>query len=209
MSSWSAAGGCRLRPGSATAMGRSGLAQISRWSTSNATHVWKPLLHEVAAGRMDADAHDLDYLAIAHWHHFRFRQGAICGPRSRAPRDHAGRGDLDADGEEILPRRALPYDTLVHLRRQREQRFRRSRRGAASDLPRYARAMPSASIAGCCAACVRADGRAAAGAPAHVDIVIIGAGATGVELAAEIRADHPRARRLRSRSSQSRAATSG
>jgi NADH dehydrogenase FAD-containing subunit len=27
----------------------------------NATHVWKPLLHEVAAGRMDADAHDLDY----------------------------------------------------------------------------------------------------------------------------------------------------
>ena len=45
----------------------------------NATHVWKPLLHEVAAGRMDADAHALDYLAIAYWHHFRFRQGAICG----------------------------------------------------------------------------------------------------------------------------------
>jgi len=37
------------------------------------------------------------------------------------------------------------------------------------------------------AACVRADDRAAAGDPVGVDIVIIGAGATGVELAAEIR----------------------
>jgi NADH dehydrogenase len=37
------------------------------------------------------------------------------------------------------------------------------------------------------AVCVRADGRAARGVPAHVHIVIIGAGATGVELAAEIR----------------------
>ena len=41
--------------------------------------MWKPLLHEVAAGRMDADAHDVDYLAIAHWHGFRFRQGAVAG----------------------------------------------------------------------------------------------------------------------------------
>jgi len=35
--------------------------------------------------------------------------------------------------------------------------------------------------------CVRADGRAAGGSKAQVHIVIIGAGATGVELAAEIR----------------------
>ena len=37
------------------------------------------------------------------------------------------------------------------------------------------------------AACVRADDEAAQGKLARVDIVIIGAGATGVELAAEIR----------------------
>jgi len=29
------------------------------------THMWKPLLHEVAAGRMDADAHDVNYLAFS------------------------------------------------------------------------------------------------------------------------------------------------
>ena len=32
------------------------------------THLWKPLLHEVAAGSMDLDDHALDYLAQAHWH---------------------------------------------------------------------------------------------------------------------------------------------
>ena len=41
------------------------------------THLWKPLLHEVAAGRMDSDAHGVDYLALGYWHHFRSRQGVI------------------------------------------------------------------------------------------------------------------------------------
>ena len=47
----------------------------SRWSITDASHLWKPLLHEVAAGRVDADVHDVDYFALAYWHHFRFRQG--------------------------------------------------------------------------------------------------------------------------------------
>ena len=49
-----------------------------------ATHVWKPLLHEVAAGRMDADAHEVDYPALAYRHGFRFRQGAMLGARPGA-----------------------------------------------------------------------------------------------------------------------------
>src|SRR5688572_6546013 len=43
------------------------------------THLWKPLLHEVAAGSMDVDEHALDYLAQAHWHHFRYRFGEMVG----------------------------------------------------------------------------------------------------------------------------------
>src|SRR5262249_31523808 len=67
----------------------------------NATHVWKPLLHEVAAGRMNADSHALDYPAIAYWHHFRFKQGALRGL------DRAGKQVLldrvkGPQGEEIL-----------------------------------------------------------------------------------------------------------
>ena len=77
-----------------------------------ATHVWKPLLHEVAAGRMDAAAHDLDYLALAHWHHFRFQQGAFAR-LDRARHEVTIDRIVDEDGEEILPVRVLPYDTLV------------------------------------------------------------------------------------------------
>ena len=76
------------------------------------THVWKPLLHEVAAGRMDAAAHDLDYLALAHWHHFRFQQGAL-GRLDRARHEVTIERVIDEDGEEILPVRVLPYDTLI------------------------------------------------------------------------------------------------
>ena len=43
------------------------------------THMWKPLLHEVAAGSMDVHAHQLDYLAQARWHHFTFCHGPVEG----------------------------------------------------------------------------------------------------------------------------------
>jgi NADH dehydrogenase len=32
------------------------------------THIWKPLLHEVAAGSMDPNTHQLEYVAQARWH---------------------------------------------------------------------------------------------------------------------------------------------
>jgi len=151
----------------------------------NATHVWKPLLHEVAAGRMDADAHALDYLAIAYWHHFRFRQGAVLG-LDRARREIMLDAVVGPDGEEILPQRTLPYDTLVLCLGSVSNDF--GVPGASqhpisldtlNDAERFHRRL--------LAVCVRADGRAASGSPAQVNIVIIGAGATGVELAAEIR----------------------
>ncbi len=37
------------------------------------THIWKPMLHAVAAGSMNAGAHELNYMAQARWHHFRFQ----------------------------------------------------------------------------------------------------------------------------------------
>ena len=48
------------------------------------THVWKPLLHEVAAGSMDPGEYELNYLAQAHWHGFRYRLGEMIG-LDRAP----------------------------------------------------------------------------------------------------------------------------
>jgi NADH dehydrogenase len=42
-------------------------------------HMWKPLLHEVAAGSLDRGENELDYLAQAHWHHFTYRFGEMNG----------------------------------------------------------------------------------------------------------------------------------
>ena len=148
-------------------------------------HLWKPLLHEVAAGRMDAAAHDVDYLALGYWRHFRFRQGAIVAL------DRAGRkltlGAVDDDeGKLMLPERVLAYDTLILCIGSTTNDFGVPGVAAnaisldtAIDADRFHRRL--------LAACVRADDEAAQGKLARVDIVIIGAGATGVELAAEIR----------------------
>ena len=149
------------------------------------THVWKPLLHEVAAGRMDADAHDVNYLAVAHWHGFRFRQGAVAGI-DRARHELKVHAVQDDDGQEMLPERSISYDMLVFCVGSTSNDFgvpgvatHAISLDTAQDAKRFHRKL--------LAACVRADDRAAAGDPVGVDIVIIGAGATGVELAAEIR----------------------
>ena len=164
--------------------GRDGSVQVTLVD-ANATHVWKPLLHEVAAGRMDADAHDLDYLAIAHWHGFRFRQGAVSA-LDRGRREITIDAVVSVDGEAVLPQRKLGYDTLVICVGSVSNDF--GIPGVArhpisldtlADAERFHRKL--------LAACVRADARASEGLPARVNIVIIGAGATGVELAAEIR----------------------
>ena len=178
------AGGLPLATRLGERFGRRGRADVTLVD-QNATHLWKPLLHEVAAGRMDADAHDLDYLAIAHWHHFRFRQGTVTGI-DRARREIMLSEVRDDDGAAMLPARVLPYDTLIICVGSVSNDFRVP--GVAEhaavldtlrDAERFHRRLLSA--------CVRADARAAAGKPTGVAVVIIGAGATGVELAAEIR----------------------
>jgi NADH dehydrogenase len=178
------AGGLPLATRLGDRYGRKGPVQVTLVDR-NATHVWKPLLHEVAAGRMDADAHDLDYPAIAHWHGFRFMQGALAG-LDRARREVMLDALRSTDGEEILPRRTLGYDTLIVCVGSISNDF------GVPGVGQYAIALDMQEDAErfhrrLLAACVRADARAAAGAPADVSIVIIGAGATGVELAAELR----------------------
>ena len=149
------------------------------------THVWKPLLHEVAAGSMDVESHDIDYLALARWHHFRFRQGRIAS-LDRGRHEVRIAAVVDEDGEEILPERVLGYDTLILCIGSVSNDF--GIPGVAQyamgiDTPRDAQRFHRKLLA----ACVRADARKAASGEGAVRIVIIGGGATGVELAAEIR----------------------
>ena len=161
--------------------GRATVTLVDRYPT----HLWKPLLHEVAAGRMDADLHDVDYFLMAHWHRFRFRVGAVTG-LDRARRELRLGAVHDDEGVEILPAGAVPYDTLVFCVGSVSNDFgvpgiatRAISLDTAADAVRFHSRLV--------AACLRAEGRAARGESAVVNIVIIGGGATGVELAAEIR----------------------
>ena len=72
------AGGLELATKLGNRFGRRGKAQIELIDKARA-HLWKPLLHEVAAGSMDLGVHELNYLAQSHWHHFRFRLGEMIG----------------------------------------------------------------------------------------------------------------------------------
>jgi NADH dehydrogenase len=70
------AGGLELATRLGDTLGRRGRAEITLVDKAGA-HLWKPLLHEIAAGSMDLAEHELGYLAQAHWHHFRYAPGEM------------------------------------------------------------------------------------------------------------------------------------
>ena len=72
------AGGLELATRLGNKWGKRGKAQIELVDKSR-THLWKPLLHEIAAGSMDLGVHELNYLAQSYWHHFRYRLGEMVG----------------------------------------------------------------------------------------------------------------------------------
>ncbi len=79
---------------------------------SSRTHLWKPLLHEVAAGSLNSNEDELSYMAHAHWHHFRFRLGRMDGI-DRKKQEITLAPTLDDEGNEYIPRRSFRYDTLI------------------------------------------------------------------------------------------------
>ena len=147
----------------------------------NRTHLWKPLLHEVAAGSMDIHQHQLDYLAQARWHHFTFVLGEL-GGLDRQSRHVEVEAVHDEQGEEVLPRRRIAYDTLVLAIGSESNDFGTPgvRENAFTiDNAWQAHLFHRRLVNACFRANFAADGRV-------IDIAIVGAGATGVELAAEL-----------------------
>src|SRR5207244_4507879 len=95
------AGGLELATRLGNSLGKRGRAQIELIDKSR-THLWKPLLHEIAAGSMDLGVHELDYLAQSYWHHFRFRLGEIIDlNRERREVQVAAVVDAGATGVEL------------------------------------------------------------------------------------------------------------
>jgi NADH dehydrogenase len=177
------AGGLELATRLGNRLGRRGKAHVTLIDRRHA-HLWKPLLHEVAAGSMDLGMHQLDYLAQAHWHGFVFRLGGLIGI-DRSRRTVRVSRYLDAEGREVLPERELDYDTLVVAIGSLTNDF--GTRGVKAhaiplDTPEQAQRFQTRLVN----ACLRANTQAGPLLPGQLNVAIIGAGATGTELAAEL-----------------------
>ena len=177
------AGGLELVTGLGDKLGRRGKAEITLVDRTR-THLWKPLLHEVAAGSMDLDDHALDYLAQAHWHHFRYRVGELIGLDRKARQIRLG-ATHDEDGRLVTPERAVPYDILVLAIGSRSNDFGTpgvAGHAIALDTPEQATRFHRRLVN----ACLRAHTQAEPVRPGQLHVAIIGAGATGTELSAEL-----------------------
>ena len=177
------AGGLELATRLGDTLGRRGRAEITLIDR-NRTHVWKPKLHEIAAGSMDMSAHEVSYLAQAHWHHFRWRVGAMVG-LDRARREVLVAPYVDDEGQQVTAQRVFGYDTLVVSIGSLSNDFgtpgvaeHAMKLETAADAQRFRTRVINA--------CIRAHAQATPLRPEQLKVAIIGAGATGVELAAEL-----------------------
>jgi NADH dehydrogenase len=152
----------------------------------NRTHVWKPLLHEVAAGSLDANLDEVGYRSHCHRWGYRYFLGTL-ESIDRATRRVVLAPLLDEDGSELIGAHTIRYDYLVLAVGSVTNDF---------------------GIPGVAEHCLFLDDRAGAdrfrnrlldhclrvsrtmssrpNADEHVRIAIVGGGATGVELAAEL-----------------------
>lgn len=177
------AGGLELVTRLGDFLGRRGKAEVTLVDKAR-THLWKPLLHEVAAGSMDLDDHALDYLAQAHWHHFRYRVGELIG-LDRGAREIRLGATHDEDGRLVTPERTVPYDILVLAIGSRSNDFGTpgvARHAIALDTPEQATRFHRRLVN----ACLRAHTQTEPVRPGQLHVAIIGAGATGTELSAEL-----------------------
>lgn len=147
----------------------------------NRNHIWKPLLHEVATGSLDVDTDGVAYRAHSAKHYYQFQLGCMVGmdPESKHIKLEAL---YDEKGRQVVPARQIPYDTLVMAVGSvsndfgtpgvAEQCYFLDSHGQAARfqqalLNQFLRIQQS-------------------GADTRLKLAIVGGGATGVELAAEL-----------------------
>ena len=179
------AGGLALATQLGKRLGKKGLANITLVDAAR-THVWKPLLHQLAAGSFDTHAEEIEYLAQARWNHFKFRLGNLVGI-DRLNQTVQLAASYDEAGREITPDQQLGYDTLVLALGSQTNDF--GTPGAAEhtiklDSPQAAKRFNDRLIN----ACIRAQAVPRSAGSGRLTVAIVGGGATGVELAAELHA---------------------
>ncbi len=176
-------GGLELATALGRKLGKKGTASVTLIDKSR-THLWKPLLHEIAAGSMDLGVHEIDYLAQAHWHGFQYRVGEMNGLDRDRRLVHVA-PFIDDEGRQVTSQRSFGYDTLIIAVGSLINDF------GTPGAREHAIALESRSQAKqfhsrLVNACIRAHAQPGSLAPGQLQVAIIGAGATGTELAAEL-----------------------
>ncbi|MCP4780545.1 MAG: NAD(P)/FAD-dependent oxidoreductase [Hyphomicrobium sp.] len=176
-------GGLELATRLGDNLGKRGKARISLIEKGR-THIWKPLLHEIAAGSMDVGRHEVAYQAQGYWHGFQFRYGEMTGIDRKKQLVYLA-ATYDEDGHEITPVRSFKYDTLVIAIGCVGNAFNTPgvmEHAIMLDTPEQAERFNRRLIN----ACVRAYAQDEPVRPGQLHVAIIGAGATGTELSAEL-----------------------
>lgn len=149
------------------------------------THIWKPLLHEVAAGTLNSFEDELNYFAHSVKHHFDFQLGRMVDI-NREQKQVLLAPLSNEQGEQVAPARAIDYDTLVIAIGSTANDF--GTQGARDNCifldsrPQADRFQQQFLNMYLQAHALPADSTI----PPELNVAIIGAGATGVELAAEL-----------------------
>jgi NADH dehydrogenase len=105
------AGGLELATKLGNTLGKKQQAHITLIDR-NTTHLWKPLLHEIAVGTMDEGVDAVSYRGHAINNHFYFRVGTLIDI-DRTTKQVVLAPMQDDDGVEFLPSTRIDYDYLV------------------------------------------------------------------------------------------------
>lgn len=189
------AGGLELATHLGNKLGRKKRANVTLIDR-NQTHLWKPLLHELATGALDDGVEALSYRAHAHNHYFNFEQGSMVG-LNRQHKYVELAPVYSEDGDMIVVSRRIPYDYLVIAIGSKSNDF--NTKGVEEnciflDSPAQAMRFQQKMLAlflkfrenqvlddiG------ETESKQELVQDGHIHIAIVGAGATGVELSAEL-----------------------
>ncbi|HIF9384505.1 TPA: NAD(P)/FAD-dependent oxidoreductase [Photobacterium damselae] len=174
------AGGLELATKLGRTLGRKRRAQITLVDRK-ASHLWKPLLHEVATGSMDAGVDAISYRAHAKNHSFDFQMGSLQAVDREAKKITLA-ALYNKQNELLMPERELEYDILVLAIGSISNDFNTP--GVREnciflDSPEQAHRFRTQMNNQFLKLHANKDQQT-------VDIAIVGAGATGVELSAEL-----------------------
>lgn len=146
------------------------------------SHLWKPLLHELAVGAMDDGLDAVSFRGHSINHHYHFRVGTVTGI-DRDSKHVILAPMLDEDGQQFLPETRINYDYLVMAIGSVCNDFNTpgvKEHCIFLDSPKQARRFRSKMINSFLRIQRLPDQHQ------EVRVVIVGAGATGVELSAEL-----------------------